>query len=104
LMEFAISGAALARICSAIYLVFAPVFAGLSLRRERTLASSNELVLPASIGRGLWTGSGIAHLVQLSNLVGFPAEPSLGLFLLGLWVLLLMAAVQFVALLFISFR
>lgn len=92
------------RFCSGSYLVLATFFAALSLRRERTLANAGELVLPASISRGIWIGASIAHLVQLSNVIGYPAGPSIGVFLLGLWILLLMASIQFVALLFLSFR
>jgi len=104
LMRFPLSEVALARIGSAIYFMTAPVFAILSLRRERILASAGELVLPKSIGRALWGGSVVSHAIQLANLAGYPMEPSIGLLLLGLWVLLAMAGVQFVALLFISFR
>ena len=92
------------RICSGGYLLGAAYFAALSFRRERVLASAGALVLPAGLSRGLWVGSGIAHLVQLSNFVGYPAGPSLGIFLLGLWILLFMAAIQFTALLFLAFR
>jgi len=56
------------------------------------------------IRRGLWGGSFLAHAVQLSNLIGFPAGPSVGILLLGLWILLVMAAIQFVALLFLAFK
>lgn len=94
----------LLRICSGLYLVVAVFFGVVSLRRERTLAIAGELVLPTVVSRGLWTGSILAHLVQLSNLVGFPAGPSVGVFLLGLWILLVMAGIQFVALLFRAFR
>lgn len=94
----------LLRLCSGLYLLVAAFFAVLSLRRERALASAGELVLPPGLSRGLWAGSVLAHLVQLSNLVGYPAGPSVGVFLLGLWILLLMAAIQFVALLFLALR
>jgi hypothetical protein len=92
------------RVCSGLYLLAATFFAALSIRRERTLSRAGELVLPGLLSRGLWAGSFVAHLVQLTNLVGFPAGPSVGVFLLGLWILLLVAAIQFVALLFLTFR
>lgn len=92
----------LLRACSAVYLATASYFVALSLRRERTLATSGELVLPRGLGRAIWGLALIAHLVQISNLIGFPAGPSVGVFLLGLWILLLMAAIQFVALLFLA--
>lgn len=90
----------LLRICSAIYLVAAVFFALLSLKRERSLASEGGLVLPPLLGRAIWVGAILSYGVHLGNL----AVPELGLFLLGLWILLCMAAVQFVALLFLAFR
>lgn len=104
LLEVGLGEAEATRLCSAVYLVLAAFFAVLSRRREVVLAQRGDLVLPRSIGVGLWTGSFVAHGIQLANCVGFPADPSVGVFLLGLWVLLSMAAAQFVALLFLTFR
>jgi hypothetical protein len=104
LMRFELSEVALARIGSAVYFATAPAFVALSIHRERALSSAGELVLPRWIGRTLWTGAIVAHAIQLANLVGFPMEPSIGVLLLGLWVLLGMASMQFVSLLFIAFR
>lgn len=104
LHQLAIPQDLLFRFCSGLYLLVAVFFATLSLRRERALASTGSLVLPTGLSRGLWSGSMLAHLVQLSNFVGYPVDPSVGVFLLGLWILLLMAAIQFISLLFLAFR
>lgn len=104
LQQLAVPEATLFRSCSAVYLVVAVFFGVLSIRQERSLASTGDLLLPSALRRVLWAGSALAHLVQLSNLVGWPLAPSLGVFLLGLWVLLCMAALQFVALLFLALR
>jgi hypothetical protein len=92
------------RTCSGVYLLVAAIVAVLSMRREKTLAAESASVLPPRVSRALWFGSLLAHLVQLSNFIGYPADPSVGVFLLGLWMLLVVAAVQFVALLFVSLR
>lgn len=92
------------RVCSAIYLAVAVFFGLLSLRQQRALASSGELIFTGPLNVGVWLASLAAHLVELLNLVGFPLPPSLGLFLLGLWILLAVAGVQFVALLFLVLR
>jgi len=95
---------ALWRVCSGFYLIAAAFLTLLSLRQERELRQSGEVLLPDSFGRVVWVGAFVAHAVQLSNFVGFPAGPSVGVFLLGLWILLSLAAVQFVTLLFLSLR
>jgi hypothetical protein len=92
------------RLCSGLYLLVAAFFGVVSIRQERVLRKGGELALPTRLSNGLWVASLLAHLVQLSNLVGYPAGPSVGVFLLGLWILLTMAAIQFVALLFVSLR
>jgi hypothetical protein len=92
------------RLCSGLYLGSAAFVGVLSLRQERSLARAGELVFAPSLSRPIWAGAFLAHLVQLSNLIGFPLEPSIGVFLLGLWMLLLLAGVQFVALLFLALR
>ena len=46
----------------------------------------------------VWIGIFVAHAIELSNLIGFPASPSAGVFLLGLCVMLAMAALLFVVL------
>jgi hypothetical protein len=95
---------ALWRLCSGLYLVVAVFLLLLSLRQERELKQSGELLLPKTFARAMWGGALLAHVVQVSNLVGYPTGPSAGVFLLGLWVLLSLAAVQFVTLLFLSLR
>ena len=104
LLETGVSEPLLWRLCSGVYLSFAIFFAALSLRHQRELSEKGELLLEGALNTGVWAGAFLAHALQLVNLIGFPAGPSLGLFLLGLWVLLLMAGVQFVALLFVVLR
>jgi hypothetical protein len=95
---------ALWRVCSGLYLFVAVFLTLLSFRQERGLRQSGEVLLPNSFGRVIWVGAFSAHAVQVCNLVGFPAGPSVGVFLLGLWILLSLAAIQFVTLLFLSLR
>lgn len=104
LLQLDLSEEVVLRTCSGIYLVVAAFSAASSALRERRLGQAGELVLPTTLSRSFWVGSMLAHLIQLSNLTGVPAGPSLGLFLLGLWILLCIAAAQFVALLFLAFR
>ena len=85
------------RLCSGIYLVGALLSGLLSLRYERVLSRTDSHVFPPALNRGMWGVSLLAHAVQVANLV----EPSIGLLLLGLWLLLSVAAVQFVAMLFL---
>jgi hypothetical protein len=95
---------ALWRLCSALYLIGATYFGWLSLRHERQLAQAGELLFTRGLNGMAQVGVVLAHAVELSNLIGFPAAPSAGLFLLGLWLLLALAAFQFVALLFLVLR
>jgi hypothetical protein len=104
LFELGLAEATVVRICCGIYVSIAAFFVVLSIRRERHLASAGELLFPPLLTRAIWGGSSIAHLILLATLIGFPFGPSVGLFLLGLWVLLGIAATQFVALLFLAFR
>jgi hypothetical protein len=104
LQLLAVPEPALWRLCSGLYLGSAVFVGALSFREERSLARAGELFFAPSLSRSIWTGAFLAHLVQLSNLIGFPLEPSIGVFLLGLWMLLLLAGIQFVALLFLALR
>jgi hypothetical protein len=91
------------RVCSAAYLLGATYFVIISVRQQRELSVAGEaLLLPTALHRVIWGGSILAHLLQLSNFIGFPAPPSEGLFLLGLLVLIVLASIQFVALLFLA--
>jgi hypothetical protein len=99
-----LSGPLLFRGLSAVYLVAAVYFGLLSVRQQRELSAGGQLVFTGSLNAAVWAGSLLAHAIQLVNLLGFPAGPSLGVFLLGLWVLLVVAGVQFVALLFLVLR
>jgi hypothetical protein len=104
LAELGMGEPALWRACSGVY-VAAALFVGLlSLRHQRALSRAGELVFTGVLNASVWGGSFLAHAIELSNLLGYPAAPSAGLFLLGLWVLLAVAAVQFVALLFLVLR
>jgi len=89
---------------SGAYLAVAVFFGLLSLRQERELARSGELAFGPGLHYAFWTGTLAAHGIQAWNLLGLSGAPSAGLFLVGLWVLLLVAAVQFVALLFSLLR
>jgi len=89
------------RLCSAFYLAGGAFFGALSLRHQRDLSRTGQLILTRSLHYALWIGSFVAHAIELSNLIGYPWPPSAGMFLLGLWVLLAMAGLQFVALLFL---
>ena len=92
------------RLCSGLYLGVAAFFGWASVREQRRLSQSGELLLTGALGIAVWTGSFAAHAVELVNLIGFPVGPSLGVFLFGLWILLAVATFQFVALLFSVLR
>ena len=91
-------------ICSGTYLGTAAFFSLLSLRQERALRGAGADLMPRALSGTFWAGASLSHAIQLVNLVGYPAAPSDGMFLLGLWVLLVIAAAQFVFLLFASLR
>lgn len=92
------------RLCSAVYLAVAAFFGLISLRHQRELAAADQLIFPGALNVGVWLGAFAAHAIQLVNLIGVPSPPSIGLFLAGLWVLVAVAGVQFVALLFLVLR
>lgn len=104
LLELAVPQPALWRICSGLYLAVAVVAGVAAAREEVQLAGEGALVFPPALRRTFWAMSGLAHLCQLVNLVGVPFAPSVGLLLLGLWVLLALAGLQFTALLFVTLR
>lgn len=92
------------RLCSGVYLAGAAFSGMLSLRYERDLIRAGQLILNRGLNVGIWIAVFVAHAIELSNLIGVPAPPSAGLFLLGLWTLLAIGAFQFVALLFVVLR
>lgn len=85
------------RLSSAVYVVSVVLL-------TLPLAISQAIEVRGLLARGLssafWTLSAAAHLVQLSNAVGFPFAPSFGGFLLGLMLLLGLAGIQFVVVVF----
>jgi len=89
------------RACSAIYLAAATYFGVVSLRQQRKLSASGELLFRGSLNAAVWSGAMLAHAIELANFVGVGPAPSIAVFLGGLWVLLAVAGVQFVALLFL---
>ncbi len=97
LLALGLSETAAVRACSGLYVGAAGFFIVLSLVRERALVGAGEEMLPRAIRGALWTGAALAHGVQVAVLVGFPLAPSVGLFLLGLWILLVVAGAQFVS-------
>jgi len=104
LLELHMPEPAVWRVCSGLYLAVAFVAGVASAREEVRLAGEGALVFPPALRRTFWAMSGLAHLSQLVNLVGVPFGPSAGLLLLGLWVLLALAGLQFTALLFVTLR
>ena len=104
LVEAEVSEPLLWRICSGVYLAVAVFFGSLSLRQQGELQRSGDLLLSKTLYATFWTGAFVGHAIQLVNLIGFPAGPSMALFLAGLWMLLAVAAAQFVALLFVVLR
>jgi hypothetical protein len=92
------------RLCSGIYLAGGAFFGWASIREQRRLSESGQLLFTGALGNAIWAGSFAAHAVELVNLIGFPLGPSLAVFLFGLWILLAVAALQFVALLFSVLR
>jgi len=104
LLELRVPEPGLWRLCSGIYLAGGAVGVVTSLQRERAVAKSGDRVVPAWFTRIAWGMSAVAHSIEAVNLVGFPVGPSAGVFLLGLWVLVALGAMQFVAILFSSLR
>ncbi|MCA9510757.1 MAG: hypothetical protein R3E88_11190 [Myxococcota bacterium] len=92
------------RLCSGVYLAVALFFGLLSVRQQRRLASSGELLFTGALNAAVWSGAMLAHALEVANLAGVLGGPSLALFLGGLWMLLAVAGVQFVALLFLVAR
>jgi hypothetical protein len=104
LVELGIPEPGLWRLCSGLYLVGAAGGVAASLLREREIAQSGEVAMSPGFRRVGWGMSIVAHGIELVNFIGYPAGPSLGLFLLGLWVMVALGAVQFVVLLFSTMR
>lgn len=86
------------RVCSGLYLAGVTYFGALAVRHERALTRGGQLVFTRGLNYTVWIGIFVAHAIELSNLIGFPASPSAGVFLLGLCVMLAMAALLFVVL------
>ncbi len=87
-----VDGSAQWRTSSAIYFVPSLIIA-VFIMRDTIRAVRAGIPLWQAVG--LWSGSGIAFLLHLSNVVGFPGDPSFGRYYLACIVLLFLAAVQF---------
>lgn len=104
LLELDVAEPGVWRLCSGVYVAGAAVAFVTALQGQRDVVRSGDFVVPKWFTGLGWGLSAIAHSIQIVNLIGVPFGPSAGVFLLGLWVLVSLGAMQFVALLFSSLR
>lgn len=76
---------------------FALPIALLQRRNHEEMVEGQRATL---LSYGLWTMIAVAILGNLANVLGIPAEPTVGPFLLGLWLTLSVSGMLFVAMVF----